>query len=630
MNGEPCPAHQRQSFAQEIVLVNELLAQGDEAHALHHCVSAIGLEPHLPHWQAPLQQLLAGPGVVDRLRGDVFFGAQAALAFHQHARGDLGPAMDLVAQIHEAVPHLGFHRWLFAWAEQAQTQGLAIDPEPLIRALSVGASFGIGRLRLLPGERAAAEELLPVARLALDVVPGDGRVALLASSVLRRAGRWQEAVEAAERALPTQVRPEQAATVRGLALRGLGAFDAALEVFESALSASGDTTYLMEKIRVLADAGRWSDALETWETYTSSRPPDEESLLEHQAIQRAAQAEAPPPEEPPLDIVRRRSLGHGRLWSMHDASANALRQIAGDPRWRAKGPVAAGETVRSSNVTLKVSGAEGPSNRLCQALMFAGRPDPRLARYSSSTDGDVGLDREPTQYTLWRRDGDVIVQALPPPPDPVSDWVERLALHEPDGTASEARFETAADFLDMWSVAADAPLPDAAARDWMAATIYPRMPVFRVCAGPEWVCRWHAAALIGLARSEPGWTGTSRREALASLLNGPVDWPLAAAIRVAAEIALREPDTTREIRQTLIDLSYRLEREDNQGVVAALLGALEMIPYVPTEDRDRLRKALELEKEGGDDSNAHDGAPDPAEDPEERPPADRRPWWKFW
>ncbi|HXU03704.1 MAG TPA: hypothetical protein VN903_22215, partial [Polyangia bacterium] len=545
----------------------------------------------------------------------------AALAFHLHENGDRAAAMNLVAQVHRSVPHLGFHHWIADWLEHARSKGLPVDPMPLLHALIVCTSFGVGRLRLLAAECAAAEEMVPLARLAVAAVPGDGRVALIASSVLRRAGRWQEALDVADRAA-TNAAPEQVQTVRGLALRGLRAFDGALDAFDRGFAASGDAVYLMERMRVLADAGRWADALETWAKFGAASAPDEENVLEHQTIQRAAQANAPAPDEPPLDIVRRRALGHGYLFRMQDASANALRQVAADPKLRAKGPADAGAAIRSGNVTMAVSGPEGPSNRLCQALMFAGQPDPRLAAYTGTDDVDLG--REATQYTLWRRDGDVIVQALPPPPAPVSDWIERIALRELDGSVAETAFETSADFLDMWNVASRTAPPAASARDWVAATIYPRMPVVRVCGGPEWVYRWQVAALIGLALCEPGWKATARRTALMSLLEGPVDWPLAAAIRVSAELALREPDATREIRQMLIDLTYRHKGERNGAIVQTLLGALEMIPYVPAEHVDRLRKALAAADQ--DASEDDDSAPAP----EGTPKGGKRPWWKLW
>jgi hypothetical protein len=137
-----------------------------------------------------------------------------------------------------------------------------------------------------------------------------------------------------------------------------------------------------------------------------------------------------------------------------------------------------------------------------------------------------------------------------------------------------------------------------------------------VCAGPDWVYRWQSAALIGLALSEPGWKGTAKRTALTSLLSGPTDWPLAAAIRVAAEVALHEPEATPELRQTLIDLAQTLDDQENCGITTTLLGALEMIPYVPAEYVNQLRSRI-----AGDENPS----PEPSSTP-----ARKRPWWKFW
>ena len=275
---------------------------------------------------------------------------------------------------------------------------------------------------------------------------------------------------------------------------------------------------------------------------------------------------------------------------------------------------------------MSVSGPEAASNRLCHALMLAGTSDPRLADYYSNTDSIVALSEEVAEYTLWRREGDVLVQALPAPPSSVCDWVERIALQEPEGVVAEAQFETTADFLDMWEAATLLPRPKSTSRDWVAATIHPRMPVIRVCAGPDWVYRWQVAALTGLALSEGGWNGTTKRAALLSLLTGAVDWPKSAAIRVAAEVALREPEATAELRRILIELTYSIDREENGGITCTLCDALEMIPYVPREYLDRLRSRIAGEE--GSPKVGSEGENSKAEGPATAAPT--RKWWKFW
>jgi hypothetical protein len=441
---------------------------------------------------------------------------------------------------------------------------------------------------------------------------------------MRRAARYDEAIEAAERARASS-QPEMYLIPKALALRGKRDFNGALRAFDEAREVSGDIIHVAEKVRVLADAGRWAEAIGAWTELSEHRAPDAENTAEYETIERAALANAPPPDEPPLDIVRRRVLGHGALVPMLDATANMLRQVGADEGLRAKGPAGAGAAIRDGSINMSVSGQEGPTNRLCQALMFTGEPDPRRADYTSTNNALRRVSDRTDPFPLWRIDGDVVVQALAPPPSHVGDWIERMAMRERDGTIAEEAFESSADFLDLWAMAASEPRPAARARDLMAAIVNPRMPVIRVSVGPEWVYRWQVVAILGLVFSEPGWRGTEKREALLSLLRGSLDWPLAAAIRVATELALRETETTRELREELIVLTKAVKDERNSGIAMTLLGALEMLPYVPKEHVEKVRAILQ--GSGHLDGPETHGEPSPPPPP---PPAANRPWWKFW
>lgn len=616
MTQPECATHNARTYQEEVELVERLIAEGDRAHALHHCIGALGLEPDRSEWQPPLRELLREPALLDKLAEDGFFGAQAARAFHLHEGGKLSEAIALVAQIHGAVPHLGFHHWLSAWVREAERTGQAVEAEPLIRVLLSGTTFGMGRLRLLPAEQAAAAALGPVAELAVELFPSHPQVAMLASSVLRRAGQAAAAVAAAER-IPEPT--EQRHTVRGLALRAQGEYGAALAAFEAAYAATGDEVHLMEMFRVLADAGRWQEALDVLTRRSADAKEETERMLEVIFVRRAVAENAPPPLVPPLDIVRRRELGHGALWPMQDATANLLREVGANPDLRLKGPQGAGAALRAGKLKMQVSGREGNSNRLCLALMLKGEPDPRLVEYVRTEDAPP-LEHAGRSRVLWRSEGQVMVQALPPPPEAVLDWIEQLALGEPDGSLAETEFASTGDFLHLWARAAATGIPAATAEQWRAATVYPRMPVIRACDGPDWVLRWQVAALIGLAHSEKGWMGTARRRVLIELLQEESDWPVAAAIRVAAELALHEPESTRELRQLLLALIPQMNDEPNGGLGRTLLTALEMLPYVPAQYRDRLRAKIV-----GEQNEA------PAEEPPSpKAQGKRRPWWKFW
>lgn len=218
MTTDGCSSHPRLSYDDEIALVARLVERGDRAHALHHCTSALGLEPLRPEWRRPLADLLRDRALVDALEHDSHFASQAARAHHLHATGHLREAIHLIAAVQSAVPHLGFVTWFVAWANEASAHGLSIEIAALINVLLPATSFGVGRMRMLPAERAAAEELVPVARMAMNL-SSDGGIALLASAILRRAARHDDAIAAAERA-PGVVGPRDVSDFQGARAAG--------------------------------------------------------------------------------------------------------------------------------------------------------------------------------------------------------------------------------------------------------------------------------------------------------------------------------------------------------------------------------------------------------------------------
>jgi hypothetical protein len=588
-------------------------------------VGALTLEPHRREWSATLRELLEHREVVQKLESDTFYGSRAALAFHHRERGNLTEALDSIAPVTEAAPDLGFHRWFATWLGDA---GAVASASAVKRVLMLATTFGVGRIRLLPAERAAAEELVPIADYAMRAI-SEPRTLWLASATYRRAGHCEKAIEAAARARPG-LPPDVGGAALGLALRANREFDLACKVFDETFATTGARDFRHEKLRVLADAGRWKEALEIAEQLELSELGPE-NQAEHEELRARLASNAPAPDVPPFDVVRRRALGHGMLAPMLDATANGLRQYK--EKQRAANPTELGTLIRGDSATIAISGNEGASNRLCMALMFSGAPDPRLAKYSIASGSALQTVTDRVdQYSLWKLEGDVVVQALPAPPAAVADWIEQVALYEPDGADAETLLDSGGDFLDMWTFSKRHPKVDASAREWVSAATYPRMPLFRVAMGPDWVYRWQVASLIGLAHAASGWDGTNRRDAFLSLLDGAIDWPLAAAIRVLTELALEEPDATSEIRRRLIRLSETLGHVPNLMIPVTLLSALEAIPFVPEHYILALRSQLKEDAaDVTDDEDSDDAETDDAETDSPAPsPSAKRPWWKFW
>ncbi|NVB77006.1 MAG: hypothetical protein HOV81_01305 [Kofleriaceae bacterium] len=613
------------TYSNELELTRRLIDANDRKHALHHCTGALALEPNRREWVPMLRELLADERLVASLEDNMFVGAQAARAYHLHGKGEYTEALAIIAAT--AYVDAGYLRWYESWLGDAIRASVPIQARAVFAVLNLGTKFGVGRIRMLPAEREAAMELVPIVRLAVSAVEDEPMIYVIASAILRRAGLHDEAIEVAERA-DGKVDSAMVATAVGLAQRSLGQFDKALATFERAYAETDDPLYLFERMRVLADAGRWKAALAQFDEVAALKELDPENLAERKAIALAS-LKGTAPAEPPLDVVRRRALNHGVLVPMLDASANVLRDVVRQLTEKAESPRAIGDTLRTAKLEAAVEGQEGPSARLCMAMMFAGSSDPRLASYQGSTLAIRTIDDEVDQYSLWKLEDGVIVQALPAPPAAVTEWVRNVALCGADETVLEIE----SDFLDMWAEAKRTPPPEAAARDWVAATIHPEMPIERVGMGPDWLLRWQVASLIGLAHSEAGWLGTAKRDALLALLRHEIDWPMAAAIRVALEIALEDPAATAEIRKQLIVLSSELIGDHNIGILHTLLIALHTLPFVSDEHKERVQKDLASRDEPAeDDEDEPEQAPEP-EPVHEEPapaPATKKPWWKFW
>ncbi|AKV03465.1 hypothetical protein AKJ09_10128 [Labilithrix luteola] len=323
------------SYEDEIALVNELTSAGVRFHALTHCITALALEPNRQEWRAHLADLLADEKLRRALEEDTFLGAHAARAYWLHRNGKLGEAIEIVAQLQHGAPHAGFAPWLARWCEEAAAGKLRVDPTLLVQACMPAMSLGLGRMTFLPAEQAAAEELVPVILLARSQAPGDVRTALVASAILRRAGRLDDALDATA-AVETSARGGKfvamAEATRGFVLRALRRFDEALTCFDRAFEAEGDPVHRLEQFRVLVDAGRWNDALARLEVYRGLTELEAEEEIAFELVTALESAGAPPPVEPPLDLVRRRILGHGLLVQMGDVMGNSARRIGASLR----------------------------------------------------------------------------------------------------------------------------------------------------------------------------------------------------------------------------------------------------------------------------------------------------------
>lgn len=596
--------HSREpTLESELALATQALSQSDYKHALHHVVGAVGQAPLDPRWQGLLTDVLRKPGTLELLEKDAFWAGQASLAWWQHRNGQLDVSIARLASVVSGMPQVGVQDWLAQWVREAHVAKNFAACASAIPALVPLLQFGVGRISLLPGEIEAARRYLPLLDALYDVAveTSDGTLGRTLGSMYRRAGLAEKAVSAAALGSPgTHNHLNHIAS--GLALRALRRYGEAVRAFEEACKQDPDPSYHLEVMRTHADAGEWAKALEAVKEAQSLKADiaSAESLAEISFLERALKDNLPAFTEPPLDSIRRRSLGHGWVFEPGDATANTLRQVISK--------VAAPSKIRGGKINVRVSSEEGPSNRMCLALMCKGTDHPAEASYEfSEPNPNRSQELSAGPLALWKEDGGIPIQAIDAAPESVNALVERLA-------------RTSSDFLDLWDLVGFA--VTASAEQWLGAMLHPAMPLDQIGGGPDWVCRWQSIAAIGLARCESEWRESSgRRAAFISLMRGPDDWTKAVAIRAFTELALREPLTTDGVRAELIRLTSFPPAIGFFTSAEPLRQALRMLPLVPPS---HIELAESLSSPSSDQAGAGTSAP------QSEPVAAKKRWWEFW
>jgi tetratricopeptide (TPR) repeat protein len=596
----PTPLHCRHpqdlEIEGELAIADGARAQGDWKHALHHYLNALGLDPLALQAVTELRRLQAQHDVLGMLEDNHYVGAHVARAYLLADKGEREQALAIIAAVDEALPELGAVTLLVEWFDPA-----IVSPEgrrALYGRLGAAGQIGIGRVRLLPGERAA---VAPYAELAgrLATVETDSSVLGVASGILRRAGRYEEALAAAERA--RDLGGTSALIALALAHRVGGKPEIAAEMFEQLFEQTEEPVYLMEHARALADAGRFPEARAAVvrSAELSGSEPDAESQLFLEWVDGCAAGD-PVALGRDYDWVRRRATWQDLILDMADASTNMLN----DPRIE-----------RGSKIEVSVNSLEAPSARLCLALHQGSGPDPRAVDYSFGEvpTPDPRLPRRDVRTLLWvERDG-VMVQAVDPPSDEIRAVVAEVAAASSDLSAA-------------WD-AAERLAPGARDRlvEVASAMVYPPdVPDDETCVR-WWLYRCQVAAACLIARADTRWVGSERRRLLLDLVRGPGDWTTASAVLVLGEIAVREPDAVDEIRRELLALAQAIPTTGHCAYGATLAVTATKIPLF----REQVARALDAIWLSGHDSQAAEPAHERESEPEPES-STTRPWWKFW
>lgn len=599
-----------QNLDQELRTARAALESGDVRHAGYHAAGALALDPNHADALALVDQLAAwrdAGGFVARLKK--LLGAEEpvvrAPAFPQSAwwgnhlararaawlEHELAEAFGMVVSIASHAEHIDLAPWWNRLLDEAEAAGARMPVLPFLMAYAPLCTRTIGLLHLRPLEMAFYG---PWTDLGLRLMPHaeqeqEPQLAMMVSALLRRAGRFDDAVAMAQRGLACadQERQTLLHIQLGLAQRAAGRFDQAIGAFLAA-DPDKDKLYGVEIARVYTDAQRVQDALHAFARYGAQDDHEVHAavaLLEHRAGTAQGDTGARLADllddgyrPAQYDDIRRLLMGATSPdLDMQDASTNVLFERT---------------DLTLDGAQLVVTVHEAPSVRMTLGLAACGSPDPArvdcVANAVPKPDPGEPLDKE-VGIRLWRREGGVLVQAVPPPTHQTREVLVGLSARRVVTSRAWLRARELGATLNP--------------KDVVHSLVHPSPPPPGVKLPlPTWVFNWQRAAclLLGASDLHVPWARSTRRTMLRAVLCSHPDWTTAAALHALVETALDDPEAMDDARAWCIWLSHRAPDRGHCCWAHAMERVSRVLPGMPPDLLAPLRPWLEEETpEGG-------------------------------
>ncbi len=556
----------------DLAAARQALERNDLPGATRLVAAALGDDPNRSDALGLLEEIVeAAEDPTDLLPGDDLpeTSSMRAVAAYIHAhQGELVAAIDgLLAVILER-PDVLYIDWVLGWLQRPEVSG-RLDMEKLTEF--VGGL--IEQWPVLTSPHGGGRDTLTRMPMFIQMVrrtqPADSHFLAVSVNLLGRLGSLDEALRLAREAYEMD---PGLATANALAstLAARGEIEPALQAYRDALER--DPTDLETRCHMadlLVNTGRIPEALEVYSDILE-RDPTQETALPSYYFVRFMEAGADQWRDQLLDLAaeqpeneRAQRLAQqatpflGYLPDPPDLTANLRPTGQGDDR-------------------VSLPHLEAPSNYLAFEWMHRleikvtkrQHPDPRLPR------GRV-------DYLLWRYDGDCPRVALSSPSPDVSGAIAGLATQH-------YRLEA------WWGLARKLArqLGPGAVNDLLATMVHPP-GAGRMEHPAAWVYRVQVAVALTLAHLDDGWHGSIRRRALLSLVNGPMDWTVDAALIALAALASDEEEAAPEILALFRKLRVETPGDGTCCYFAALMWSTLRLPDLPDDDRadarDRLR-----------------------------------------
>ena len=493
-------------------------------------------------------------------------------------QGNLHDAIDLWIAVHRAKPSV---RYLQAWAVPRLEADGVVEAMPRDLSLQLLATMlnGVPELRLQTArQRDGSERVAAIARRVAATHDGSPELGMMVPGLLRKAGDFEGALAQVAANERKSGATWHNAVARGLIHREAGDPEAAEQAFIAALELdASDISAMLEAGDTFLNIRRWDRALPWYEKVLAQQP--DHDWAKPSAIWCRSKMTPDPdgPDDPHISelvelekqgLWRARSLiNQFRRWEGYlpepsDATANALRSV-----------LEAEE--RGDSMAIATSAVEAPSNMI--AFQLAGM-DATIS-YSNVATPDPREPVAPIPISVWRLEGEVLVPALPPPPPEVAAAIAEVAAIDYERDA-------------VWAAASLIPrrLPDLTPEALLSCVVHPPP----VPTGPNapnvlaWLGRVQLAVADAAAHLDEDWKPSKRRDALLSLLHGPMDWSTNAAILAASRLTRDEPALSLDIGEAFAELEASRPDEGAVCWEQTLYWCWCDLPHLWDKERDEL------------------------------------------
>jgi tetratricopeptide (TPR) repeat protein len=573
-------------------IAHKAFLAGDLSHALFHISWALASEPMNPEWRGLLERINANvPDLQIFIPKDkqLDFARGAALAYLYAKRGDYGQALPLISYVLDAIPDLRYLPWIAQWlADKDLTERLPIEIllilfKPLFSKLR-------GDYIEDAAQRGFIEQIIPVLQHICDLHPNDTSFAALVSSLVRRVGRYEEALQIAQKAYSANP-SAQTSIMLASAHRAMDQLELAAEYYRKALEYDPSNIAIrLDLGDLLTGAGQIQEGVDYYKQvldkdrnhswamphylyYKSILEPDGKWGTQFEQYIKAHR------DNPALvPLFRRLTPYVGYLPGPSDATINMIQQLK--THW-GKEPLKSKSDRSPDNkpFAMGLSHLEPASSRLALDLFLteSGKV-PAIVNIGNIQQPDPRLPHGEVDFVLWRYKGTDPEPAVKPPSEYVASAIANLAAQRPDlsrwfkNTGSLAN-QLGPDCLD----------------DLIGVMVHPPKRPQGIDIW-DWIYRLQVVAAMTIAGldANQAWQGSRRQRALYSLARGPLDWSVEAALIALMFIGRENPDTVSSIAQLWMELIDNLPTSGGIPYLQALKQCGLALPALP----DKLRRRL--------------------------------------